>query len=92
MPREKFAMLWAVCSLTACAHAPKVSPCVSDPPAGGLQCANADGSDAFRAYADSANYTCFSPDDLDAFVSWLKRQLDHVNPKDAPEVLRRILQ
>jgi hypothetical protein len=40
-----------------------------------------DGSDKFLKYEDSANFTAFSPDDIDHLVTWVKRQLEHWSPK-----------
>lgn len=76
MRPEKYASLLLACSLISCGGAPEVTVCVSDPPSGGFQCSKPDKSTFFLKYADSANYTALSPNDLERVTEYVKRKLD----------------
>lgn len=60
--------------LTGCQSFPKITICVSDPEAGGLQCSYNGEPTLFKPYSESGNYICRSPEDEQLVIEWIKRQ------------------
>jgi hypothetical protein len=62
-------------SSSGCVSGPRVSPCLLDPANGVSYCAPAQGGDAVELpVAQMDNFTCFSPDDTQTLVEWIKRR------------------
>lgn len=62
-------------SSSACVSGPRVSPCLLDPVNEAAYCAPAQGGEAVTIpLSGMENFTCFSPDDTQALVEWIKRR------------------
>ena len=62
----------AVCS--GCASAPKIAVCLSNPRAGGMNCAKDGEALPFVEYQESDKYVCSPPEDIKILLEYLKRQ------------------
>ena len=60
-------------SLSSCISAPKVQTCVMDPEAGVMWCAFSNQEAISIPIASTGNYVCYSPDDYQKILEYIKR-------------------
>ena len=72
MPQTRLLLLFAVCSLSACGHGPKVTVCLIDAAHLTLECSDPSNHQTTRQIIDSDNYVCLSPTDAEKVVDYAK--------------------